>query len=69
MHECTHMFIQEQREEIGKRRIINNYRGTWVAQSVKPPTLDLSSGLDLKVMSSSPVLGSTLGVESTLKKS
>jgi len=28
-------------------------RGTWVAQSVKPPTLDLSSGLDLRVMNSS----------------
>ena len=40
-------------------------RGTWLAQSVKPPTLDLSSGLDLRVMSSSPALGSTLGEEPT----
>ena len=31
--------------------------GTWVAQSVKHPTLDLSSGLDLSVMGSSPSLG------------
>uniref|UniRef100_A0A7N5P1R7 ATP binding cassette subfamily D member 4 n=1 Tax=Ailuropoda melanoleuca TaxID=9646 RepID=A0A7N5P1R7_AILME len=32
--------------------------GTWVAQSVKPLTLDLSSGPDLRVVSSSPALGS-----------
>jgi len=40
-------------------------RGTWVAQSVKHPTLDLSSGLDLRVVSSSSELGSTLGMEPT----
>ena len=34
-----------------------------MAQSVKRLTLDLSSGLDLKVVSSSPTLGSTLGVK------
>ena len=34
-----------------------------VARSVKWPTLDLSSDLDLKVVSSSLVLGSTLGAE------
>jgi len=28
--------------------------GVWVAQSVKCPTLDLSSGLDLRITSSSP---------------
>ena len=33
--------------------------GTWVAQLIKRPTLDLSSGLDLRVMSSGPALGST----------
>ena len=38
------------------------WRGTWVIQSVKRPTPDLSSGLDLRVMTSSPVLGSVLGV-------
>jgi len=37
--------------------------GTWVAQSVKYLTLDLSSGLDLTVVSLSPTLGSMLGVE------
>ena len=41
----------------------------WVVQSVKCLTLDLSSGLDLKVLSLGPVsgfvLGSTLGVEPT----
>ena len=30
--------------------------GTWVAQLVKRPTLDISSGLDLRIMSSSPIL-------------
>ena len=38
----------------------------WVAQlSVR---LDFSSGLDLRVVSSSPALGSSLGLEPTLKK-
>jgi len=36
-----------------------------VAQSVKRLTLDLGSGVDLGVVSSSPVLGSVLGVEPT----
>ena len=40
--------------------------GAWVAQSVKCRTLDLSSDLDLRVVSSSPRLGSTLGMEPTL---
>ena len=38
-------------------------RDTWVAQLVKHPTLDLSSDLDLRVVSSSPFLGSMLGVK------
>ena len=38
--------------------------GAWVSQLVKCPTLDLSSGLDLSVMSSSPTLGSMLDAES-----
>ena len=37
--------------------------GTWVAQSVKPPTLDFSSGHDLRVVRLSPTLGSVLGME------
>ena len=41
---------------------------TLVAQSVKHPTLDLSSGLDLRIMGSSPTLGSTLGMELTENK-
>ena len=32
-------------------------RGSWVAQSVKHPILDLSSDLDLGVVRSSPILG------------
>lgn len=31
--------------------------GTWMAQSVKCPTPDLSSGFDLRVVSSSHTLG------------
>ena len=37
--------------------------------SVKHPTLDLSSGLDLRLLSLSPALGSTLGMELTSKVS
>ena len=39
------------------------YWGTWVAQSVKHPTLDFSSDLDLRVVRLSPVLGSTLDMK------
>ena len=42
--------------------------GAWGVQAGKCPTLDLSSGLDLRVMSSSPALGSVVGVKPTLKK-
>lgn len=31
--------------------------GAWVARLVKSPTLDLISGLDLRVVRSSPTLG------------
>jgi len=36
---------------------------TWVVQSGKRPTLDLGSGHDLRVVTSSPASGSTLGVQ------
>ena len=39
-----------------------------MAHFIKHSTLDLSSGLDLRVMSLSPTLGPTLGMEPTLKK-
>ena len=39
-----------------------------MAQLVGHVTLDISSDLDLRVMSLSPVLGSALGVEPTEKK-
>lgn len=43
--------------------------GAWVAPLVKLSlTLDLNSGLDLGVVSLCPTLGSTLGLEPTLKK-
>ena len=32
-------------------------RGTWVAQVIKCPTLDLSSGLGLRAVDLGPVLG------------
>ena len=40
-------------------------RGARATQSVKLPTLDLSSGLDLRVVKSSPMLGSAPGVRPT----
>lgn len=39
-----------------------------MALSVKETALDLSVGLDLRVLSSGPVVGSTLGTEPTYKK-
>ena len=39
-------------------------RGAWVAQSVEHLTLDFGSGHDLRVVRSSPLSGSMLGVES-----
>ena len=38
-------------------------RGAWVAQLVEHLTLDFGSGHDLRVMGSSPVLGSVLSVQ------
>ena len=43
-------------------------QGTWVAQSVKQPVLDLSPDLDLKDMSLSPALGSMMGMKPTREK-
>jgi len=37
----------------------------WLSQLSVHPTLDPGSGLDLRVVSPSPVLGSMLGVEPT----
>ena len=39
------------------------FRGALVPQSAKPPTLDFHSGCDLKVVRSSPALGSVMGME------
>ena len=47
---------------------IKKERGASVAQSTEHPTLDLSSGLDLRVVSSSPALGSMMGMDLTLKR-
>ena len=43
--------------------VLKNICGTQVAQSIKHLSLGLSSGLDLRVVSSSPMLGSTLEEE------
>ena len=56
---------QEERPGFLKENVKIDTKGTWVAQWVKHLTLDLSSGLDLRVVSSSPMLGSTLGVKPT----
>ena len=50
--------------DLSQRQTLN-CRATQVSQHL---TLDLSSGLDFRVVSSSPMLGSTLGMEPTLKK-
>lgn len=55
-------------DKINHGTVESKHRDTWVAQLVKHLTLDLSSGLDLRVGSSRPVLGSSLGMEPTLKK-
>ena len=38
-------------------------KDAWVAQSAKCPTLNFGSGHDLRVVRSSPMSGSALGVE------
>lgn len=49
-------------------RVVDYFWGTRVVQSLKCSMLDLSSGLDLSVISSSLGLGFTVGMEPTLKK-
>jgi len=44
-------------------KILETIGGVWVAQLVKCPTLEFSSGHDLRVMRSSPASSSMLGVE------
>ena len=45
----------------------HNTRGTWVAQAVKPLTLDFGSGHDLQVLGFRPTLGLTCWTWSVLK--
>ena len=42
----------------------NNFSGTWVAQLAECPTFDSCSGHDLRVVGSSPALGSALSGKS-----
>ena len=48
--------------------ILKISRGAWVAGSVKHPTLDLSSGLDLRVLSSGPCVGLHAGRAAYLRE-
>lgn len=45
------------------RKLIWKCWGTWMAQSIKHPTLDFRWGPDLRGVTSSPMLGSALIVE------
>ena len=51
-----------------ENNIIKRQSGAPGCQWVKLMTLDFRSGLDLRVVSSSPALGSALGMKPTLKK-
>ena len=62
---CKELYIQEKTKKIlekGHEQVIHRRgkptRDAWVAQSVE--CLTLSSGPDFRVLSSSPMLGSTL---------
>ena len=45
------------------KKISPGPQGVWVAQWLKGPPLDIGAGGDLRVASSSPMSGSTLGVD------
>lgn len=52
-----------------KRKFFSNKGcSAWLSQLVKHPALDVSSGLAIRAISSSPMLGFMLGVEPTLKR-
>ena len=55
----------DQHKPNSENKKIGLFWGNWVAQSVKCLTLDLSSGLDLRVVNLSPPTGSMLGVKPT----
>ena len=58
---CSEMDTYQQFHRIQTNVLkISSLWGTWVAQFIKHLMLGLSSGLDLRVMSSSPTLGSTV---------
>ena len=60
------MFCVAKAFTVRKAYSSSNYKylqGRLVAQSVKHLTLDLSSGHDLTIVSSSPTLGSMLGIK------
>ena len=60
-----HMKRSSAYEVIKEMQIKTIMRGALVAQLIKDQTLDLSSGLDFGVVSSSPELGSVLGMKPT----
>ena len=54
---CHNYFMQIEAE------MLKHAGGAWAALSVKHPTLELGSGHDLRVLGSSPTLGSTFSME------
>ena len=50
----TYYMKKQENYYLRENRINRILRGTWVAQAVKQPTLDFSSGYDLRVVRLSP---------------
>ena len=65
--EKTNKVLKSTRDHYAQNQLrleIKKYRDAWVAQSVEHPTLDFGSGLDPRVLGSSPTSGSVLSMES-----
>ncbi|CAK7310295.1 hypothetical protein VULLAG_LOCUS15284 [Vulpes lagopus] len=56
--------LGSQHHDLSQRQMLT----TEPSRHLKKPTLDLASGLDLTVMSSSPMLGSVLGIKQEKRK-
>ena len=65
LNNCKAVFLIFSNKNDKFKKVI---RGAWMTQSVKSLNLDLSSGHDLRVLNSNPVLGSMLGMKPTKKK-
>ena len=62
------LIVEDSEDRKVQRRKQMTLGAPWVTQSVECWTLDFSSDHDLRVVSSSPVLGSVLGVETIKNK-